>query len=169
MDDRSELHLPPVHREETALPGGVWNGPGPRAPAGAPCFLPGAAGEVGLGHFVLPPARTCRLGRSGKLVWAAWPFPLWGRSPERPRLGQWAHVVHRDPARDARPCASPRSSPARAMLAGRGTVGDWAPRLADPAPTWQTNPSRYRSQPSPGSAFGTDTDRGTPGPASSVS
>lgn len=48
---------------------------------------------------------------------------LGGRSPERPRLGQWAHVVRRDPARDATPCASPRRSLARAARAGRGRWG----------------------------------------------
>lgn len=152
------------------MPGRVWNGRRlPRAPAGAPRFLPRAQGEVGLGHFVLPPARVRGLGGRRSLALAAWPPSLRRHSPQRPRLRHWAHVVRRDPKRDSKPRASPQRSLARAALAGRGKSGDRAPGRADLILPWQTSLSRCCSAPAPDSAFGTGTNPRTTGSVLSAS
>lgn len=161
MEEIIELCLPLVHNEErqNAGPGCVWNRlPRPRAPAGAPRFLPRAqGGEVGLGHFVLPEHRCAQAGALQKtsLGFVA-PFPAGALSPMASPRAVDARGAQRTGARDAKPRASPQRSLEHTAFTGRGHVGDWAPWRSRLIPPWQTSLSRYCSEPSPGSAFRAD-------------
>lgn len=121
------------------------------------------AGKSWAAPFEPAPCKGVRARWGRSLVLAARHPPFQRRRTERPRPRPWAHVVCRDPKRDAKGRASPQRSLARAALAGRGKMGDRAPEPEDPIPPWQTSLSRCCSQPSPCSAFGPGADRPTTG------